>query len=231
MIREFEQSALVMDAQVVAFSYRPIQPPGAVQIVEAMQRDPAGDAYYVHVKSDSDRRTSKLDQPDKFLDKNIVLSHLTRANTLLGVAAFQYEPKPNVVDFIEDLSLAGIRFCFFSGESERESKAYAERLGLEIDWNSCVILSPKGSGQGYLALHDMKSKLPHGLGEIQHHLEQVDDVPLHVSLFAECAPQTTREMIRIFQQYGDTVCCIGSSLNQDNVECFALVFSINTERH
>ena len=130
-----------------------------------------------------------------------------------------------MVDFIEDLALAGIRFCYFSTASERESKAYAERLGLEMDWNSCIILSPdNGTGQGYLALHDMKAKLPRGVEHIREHLQLVDDVPLHVSLFAECTHKSTREMIKIFQEQGEVVCCIGSSLNDLNVLSFAMVF-------
>ncbi len=50
----------------------------------------------------------------------------------------------------------------------------------------------------------------------------MDDVPLHVSLFAECTPPTTSEMLRIFQEHGEVVCCIGSSLNDLNTTCFAV---------
>jgi magnesium-transporting ATPase (P-type) len=69
----------------------------------------------------------------------------------------------------------------------------------------------------------MKARLPRGVDNIRGHIENVDDVPLHVSLFAECSPKSTKEMIKIFQEYGEVVCCIGSSLNDFNVECFALV--------
>ena len=69
----------------------------------------------------------------------------------------------------------------------------------------------------------MKARLPRGIDNIRPHLENVDDVPLHVSLFAECQPKTIVEMIRIFQEYGEVVCCIGSSLNDMSVECFSIV--------
>jgi hypothetical protein len=129
-----------------------------------------------------------------------------------------------VVDFIEDLDLAGIRYVYFSQAPERESKAYAERLGLEIDWNSCILLSsPEGNGNDYLELHDMKAQLPRGVENIRSHIKSVDDVPLLVSLFAECTPKSMKEMIKIFQEHGEVVCCIGSSLNEMNVECFATV--------
>ena len=126
-----------------------------------------------------------------------------------------------MINFVEDLGLAGIRFVYFSPAPERESKAYAERLGLEIDWNSCIILSKDTSGKGYLALHDMKAQLPRGVGSIREHIKNVDDVPLQVSLFAECEPQTVAEMIKIYQENGEVVCVIGSSLNDLNVPIFA----------
>ncbi len=69
----------------------------------------------------------------------------------------------------------------------------------------------------------MKARLPRGVENIRGHIEHVDDVPLHVSLFAECSPTSTQEMMKIFQENGEVVCCVGSSLNAFNVECFAMV--------
>jgi hypothetical protein len=146
---------------------------------------------------------------------------VTKSQTFLCACSFVHPPKPNMVDFVEDLGLAGIRFVYFSSAPERESKAYAERLGLEIDWNSCIILSPDNGGQGYLAIHDNKAQLPRGVSTIRDHIAKVDDVPLHVSLFAECTPDSIQEMIEIFQEHGEVVCCIGSSLNPDNIELYS----------
>lgn len=116
---------------------------------------------------------------------------------------------------------------YFSPASERESKAFANRLGLETDWNSCILLSsasdPFGGSTGYLESYDIKAQLPRGIENIRPHLENVDDIPLHVSLFAECGPEAATEMIKIFQDYGEVVCCIGSSLNTDNIAAFAKV--------
>ncbi|KAG0366803.1 hypothetical protein BGZ54_004857 [Gamsiella multidivaricata] len=143
----------------------------------------------------------------------------------LGMATLAHQPKTNVCDFIEDLGLAGIRFVYFSPASERESKAFADRLGLETDWNSCILLSsasdPFGASTGYLESYDIKAQLPRGIENIRPHLESVDDIPLHVSLFAECGAEAATEMIKIFQDYGEVVCCIGSSLNIDNIAAFA----------
>lgn len=93
-----------------------------------------------------------------------------------------------------------------------------------MDWNSCIILSSDdGRSQGYLDDHDMKARLPRGVENIRDHIENVDDVPLHVSLFAECRPKAIEEMVTIFQEYGEVVCCIGSSLNFFNVGSFSKV--------
>ncbi|OMJ16188.1 hypothetical protein AYI69_g7924 [Smittium culicis] len=192
----------------------------------------------------------------------------------LGLVTFCHNPKTDVCDFIEDLSLAGIRFVYFSQENGQTSKAFAERLGLETDWNTCILLSSEqqfnaefahasfaenidqssciseskyqssisengseiidvenninvenndnnfyGDG-GYHEDYEIKAQLPRGIDEIKEHLEQVDDIPLQVSLFAECTSTTTSQMINIFSDYGEIVCVVGSMLLQSNTTIF-----------
>ncbi|KAJ2438194.1 hypothetical protein GGF42_008375, partial [Coemansia sp. RSA 2424] len=148
----------------------------------------------------------------------------------LGLVTFAYEPKVDVCDFVEDLSVAGIRFVYFSKAKGRQSKAFAERLGLETDWNTCILLSSViddsldedvAADDGYVEDHDIKAQLPRGIESIRAHLKEVDDIPLQISLFAECTPDSTREMINIFQENGDIVCCIGSALRDANTLTFA----------
>jgi magnesium-transporting ATPase (P-type) len=262
-IFEFCRNAIIMDLEVVAFAYRPVQnsryhsqikklirsepyfvnlPPNVpvpLSIPVRIVNEPLSDSPLeqtpitkdelpshptekkIKRRKYRDRMNSKLDSEDSTLGDMGIFTEITKGQTFLGAASFEYLPKPNMIDFVEDLALAGIRFVYFSRAPERESKAYAERLGLEIDWNSCIILSPDdGSGKGYLAIHDMKAQLPRGIENIRNHITNVDDVPLHVSLFAECKPYSIREMIKIFQEYGEIVCCIGSSLNDLNIESF-----------
>ena len=144
-------------------------------------------------------------------------------------------------EFIEDLRLAGIRFVYFSATRERESKgnvtflcffvqlshflAFAERLGLETDWNSCILLSSgdQTTGTGYIYDHDIKTKLPRGVENIRPHLKEVDDIPLHVSLFADCSTRSICEMIKIFQENGEIVCCLGNALSYTNTASFFAV--------
>ncbi|CAG8462820.1 12166_t:CDS:10 [Ambispora leptoticha] len=148
---------------------------------------------------------------------------VTKGQIFLSMVTLCHQPKVDVCNFIEDLSGAGIRFVYFSPTAERESKAYAERLGLETDWNSCILLSSPGDlNSSYRQMHDIKARLPVGIQNIRNHLEEVDDIPLHVSLFAECTPDSTYEMIKIFQEYGEVVCCLGSALKSSNARIFAL---------
>lgn len=203
------------------------QAPQTHSPAESFSSAPDSAERKVKKRKNRDRVLSRVDVEEDILNQQEIFTEITKGQTFLCASSFVYPPKPNMVDFVEDLALAGIRFVYFSSAPERESKAYAERLGLEIDWNSCIILSSDNGGPGYLAIHDMKAQLPRGVETIRNHIVNVDDVPLHVSLFAECKPYTIREMIKIFQEYGEVVCCIGSSLNDLNLEIFANVLVNN----
>lgn len=65
-----------------------------------------------------------------------------------------------------------------------------------------------------------RAKLPKGIDNIRPHLENVDNVPLLVSLFTDCTPDATKEMIKIMQEYDEVVCVIGSMANESNMPIF-----------
>lgn len=65
-----------------------------------------------------------------------------------------------------------------------------------------------------------RAKLPKGIDNIRPHLENVDNVPLLVSLFTDCTPEATREMVKIMQENEEVVCVIGSISNDANVPIF-----------
>lgn len=65
-----------------------------------------------------------------------------------------------------------------------------------------------------------RAKLPRGIENIRPHLEQVDNVPLQVSLFTDCSPEATRQMLDIMQSYGEIVVAFGSSASNTNAEIF-----------
>ncbi|KAJ2614777.1 hypothetical protein H4S08_001537, partial [Coemansia sp. RSA 1365] len=187
---------------------------------------------YVHippVAEEGDREDDDTDYSSStmklFSTEQDFLRDAVTEQIFLGLATFSYEPKTDVCDFIEDLDVAGIRFVYFSRTKGRQSKAFAEELGLETDWNTCILLSSEADGThdvGYVEDHDIKARLPRGIENIRPHLAEVDDIPLQISLFAECTPESTREMIKIFQENGDIACCIGSALKDSNTLTFAV---------
>ena len=65
-----------------------------------------------------------------------------------------------------------------------------------------------------------RAQLPFGIENIRPHLETMDNVPLLVSLFTDCTPSTTKEMVLIMQDYGEVVCVMGSSANYQNIKVF-----------
>ncbi|KAK2192271.1 hypothetical protein NP493_35g02031 [Ridgeia piscesae] len=64
------------------------------------------------------------------------------------------------------------------------------------------------------------ANLPKGIENIRPHLENIDNVPLLVSLFTDCTAETTLEMLRILQECGEVVCCFGSAASHGNTGLF-----------
>lgn len=252
-IYDYYQTCIENDMQVVAFSYRPIRPGNHMRTLEMKDPDELPiyiEMPYVRSKEERNQATSSAQsfqgpsfsgdsqrlEPNSYSfdgdyrrrlsseEGKRFFEEVVKGQTFLGMAVLStHHPKPNVADFIEDVRLAGIRFVYFSPSPERETKAFGDRLGLETDWNSCILLSDDGEGDGYRELHDIKARLPRGIDQIRTHLYDVDDIPLHVSLFAECTPRTTVQMLKIFQEFGEIVCCIGSVLDAASTAAFAAV--------
>uniref|UniRef100_A0A0X3PJS2 Uncharacterized protein KIAA0195 n=1 Tax=Schistocephalus solidus TaxID=70667 RepID=A0A0X3PJS2_SCHSO len=79
---------------------------------------------------------------------------------------------------------------------------------------------PPTDTSAYNYVFSNKSRLPCGIKNIRWHLKNVDNVPLKVSLFTECTLPAVSEMIDIMQEYGETVCVVGSCLSMANIELF-----------
>ncbi|KAI0233554.1 hypothetical protein L0F63_002662 [Massospora cicadina] len=247
-IYDFYQNAVLNDLQCVAYAYRPIpvESDRPLNFLEDFAssfklRIPKADGSALvssepelELESAEDlkprrRRVFPRPAPDEVEPEADAMAaeddpegffwdHI-RGQVFLALAISAHQPKRDVCDVIEDLKLAGIRFVYFSPKGERRSKAFAERLGMETDWNTCIRLS--ASDVADLDDHYLKARLPRGIETMRHHLENVDDIPLQVSLFAECSPEAILEMMHIFQEYGEVVCCLGNSLNHLNTPAFA----------
>ena len=103
----------------------------------------------------------------------------------LGLISVYPEPKQHFQEFIDDLEAAGVRFAYFSPYREQPSKAFGERLGLETDWNSCILLSDiqiQLANHRGIRLYQILKRLPRGIQTIRPHLESVDDIPTCVHI-------------------------------------------------
>ncbi|KAI9596057.1 hypothetical protein BDF19DRAFT_439502 [Syncephalis fuscata] len=226
-LMDFQQTAIMNDLACIAFAYRPMQstdltPDDLNKITALSNNDPSAPLSTISPSSTLYTTLGSPNNPEKHSSS---ASNLLDKQIFLGYATLSLQPKADVREFIEDLGMSGIRFVYFSKLREQPSKAFGDRVGLDTDWNSCIILSSYEEGmansQGYSEQHDIKARLPRGVQQIRHHLEHVDDIPLHVSLFAECSPESNIGMIETFQQYGEVICAMGSVLDDLNDLQFA----------
>ena len=176
-----------------------------------------------------------------------VYNNLLCNQVFLGIVSLQFRPKQDIVSLIEDMEVAGIRFVYFTNENEVRGKVFAEKLGLEAGWNCHISLAPLSEDEKMLQppLEDrqfascssstssslssvinafqsyIRAKLPKGIHQVRPHLRNVDNVPLLVPLFTDCTTDAVREMIKIMQENGEVVMCIGNSWGPDNLGIFA----------
>jgi len=166
-----------------------------------------------------------------------------QGQVFLGMVSLQYQPAPDMVQLVEQLDVAGIRFVHFAAENELQIRGFTEKLGLEVGWNCHISLSPDivqteknkmtdDDGQSIdsnnssisVVVNDFeaytRAKLPKGIKLIRPHIEDTDNVPLLVPLFTDCIASSVAEMMLIMREYGEVVVCIGNSWNIDNIVIF-----------
>eukprot|EP00004_Rigifila_ramosa_P017961 TRINITY_DN4422_c0_g1_i1.p1 TRINITY_DN4422_c0_g1~~TRINITY_DN4422_c0_g1_i1.p1 ORF type:complete len:1410 (+),score=299.58 TRINITY_DN4422_c0_g1_i1:193-4230(+) len=159
------------------------------------------------------------------------VKNILHGQIFLGFVGLRYAPNRLIIQSIEEMHTAGVRFVYFSSAHEVKTLAFGEKLGLETHWNACINLNEKQ--QETMVKTDLKARMPKGTAAVRDHLENVDNVPLLVHIFAGCQPQSVREMIKIFQEYGEVVCTVGSSFNPENMHTFAqsnISFALNPVR-
>eukprot|EP00941_MAST-03F_sp_MAST-3F-sp1_P004610 g4610.t1 len=168
----------------------------------------------------------------------------------LGMIATRLQPKVGVQKVIEDMTSAGVRFVVFSEKNFRRSKPFAAKMGLDTGWNTAISLSEKASdvasqtGKDGRAIHlsdstmkgsdrwDAKARLPHGIAAIRKHLNDVDNVPLLVSLFTDSTASRVRQMLEIMSENGEVVGALGSSMFASNaavLQCANLAIAVDDD--
>jgi len=152
---------------------------------------------------------------------------LVKQQIFLGLLGSSVRPRKEIQPFIQSCNDAGVRFVYFSPRNMRRTKELASQMGLDVAWNCCISLRPleKGADDTFrmtsnYADWDVNAKLPHGVEDVKRHLEEVDNVPLLVSLYTDVSKKTTAEMVDVFQDYNDTVLSIGLSHLPGNQKVF-----------
>jgi len=294
-----------------AFAYRPISyippwpdkniylelPPNSSPFFCQFNKKRSDSIDRVSTGAESPDPLAEEDQKEKVLEPgsaNVYSCIESQCNqTFLGMVQMQYQARVDIVQFIDLLEKACIRFVHFSKENELRSRVFSEKMGLESGWNCHISLrndtdlkqktkqmysrkraTKKFStesdsvkrfmsnslpeklnecmrfpdfpqfGEMYKPLtssldaersvdsntsstdtmlqYDMsnRAQLPCGIENIRPHLDKMDNVPLLVSLFTDCTPGSTREMVGIMQENGEVVATLGSSANFHNMRIF-----------
>lgn len=137
-------------------------------------------------------------------DKNVSQEwSLIRNQVFLGVLGSLVVPRREIHKLLGVLNEAGVRFVYFSPRNMRRQKELAMQMGIDVAWNCAISLRPLESGEddphrmvSNYADWDINAKLPHGVEDVRKHLEEVDNVPLLVSLYTDVSKETTRDMVR-----------------------------------
>ena len=135
----------------------------------------------------------------------------------LGMTALRQDPLKDVHSRIHDLHRAGVRFVYFGRESNTRTAAFGSQLGIDTSWNAVISLKNRPRNHKNL---DGNVVMPSGIADIRNHLDNVDDIPIRVSLYSNCTTKTTSEMIRILQENGEVVTVVGSGLRHSNFDVF-----------
>ena len=217
-ILESSKAWKLADLDVAAFSYAPLPLNLEQRLVEGSLRTPV---YLL------DHTT--LQSPPILKDKSVSPEwSLIRNQIFLGMLGSLLIPRREIQSLIDTMNKAGVRFVLFSYRNMRRQKELASQMGIDVAWNCAISLRPLESGEkdphrmvSNYADWTVNAKLPHGVDDVRKHLEEVDNVPLLVSLYTDVTKHTTKEVVDIFQDYSDTVIAVGLSHMPSNDGIFS----------
>ena len=212
IINDTQKGWMLSDMDVQAFSYAPL-PFTADQKIAA-----AKDSHiYLLDNATSNAHTSSS-----------LFWGLVKNQIFLGLLGSSVRPRKEIEPMIDNCTDAGVRFVYFSPRNMRRTKELASQMGIEMAWNCAISLRPleEGTDDSFrmtsnYADWDINARLPHGVDDVRKHLEDVDNVPLLVSLYTDCTKTMAAQMVDVFIDYKDTVLSVGLSHLPGNQDIFS----------
>ena len=199
-ILETSNNWTLSDLDVAAFSYTPV-PNTLEERIGGASRLKDKSSSYSEARSYlvDNRWSSELNASGKWVgDWSMV-----KGQIFLGLLGSAVIPSKEIEPILEACTDAGVRFVYFSPRNMRRTKELASQMGIDVAWNCAISLRPLIEGQedphrmtSTYADWDVNAKLPHGVKDVKKHLEEVDNVPLLVSLFTDATKDNTAEMVR-----------------------------------
>ncbi len=133
-----------LSSYCIALAYNPI--PEDILSTSLLQKSEIGlyipSAQYERNQSDMSLTMSLRESESQLSTAEQVFKNLQCNQVFLGLVSLQFLPKYDITSLIEDLDRAGIRFVHFTAENELRGKIFAQKLGLEADWNCFISLAP-----------------------------------------------------------------------------------------
>ncbi|KAG5503866.1 hypothetical protein JIQ42_07384 [Leishmania sp. Namibia] len=158
-----------------------------------------------------------IEEDDCLTASTFIWLMATTSHTFLGLIGLQDSVRPNVPSTMSLLDESGVRCMYFCAGTERQTKSFGSRVGLDTDWNCCISLKEDAVA---LDPHSIRAQLPFGIKSIRKHILHVDPIPLQVSLFSHALGVSKRAMLSVLQDNHEVVVAVGSVLNHSNVRSF-----------
>jgi hypothetical protein len=181
--------------------------------------------------SDESSKGSSSDCDSDFNLKSNFKRNRTRSNKSSQSQQLQKENKTNFFININNskTSVSSYEVKRYSGSLIKRSRnstsmCSSSKLAPDDDLSSHHTARTNHSGRSLSETEFLQNvaQLPKGINNIRRHLDnEIDNVPLHVSLFTDCTKERSSQMIGIMRDYGEIVCCFGSSHSILNNDLFA----------
>ncbi|XP_047738197.1 transmembrane protein 94 [Hyalella azteca] len=163
LLEFYQRTAL--SAYCTAFSYRPSPCVVNTELTHLYMELPT-DPAHLYTRSPTPYNSTEAlfgdEAHTEYEEVNDVddLFHMQCKQIFIGMVTMQYQAKIDMVQLIEQLESACIRFVHFSKENELRSRVFSEKMGLESGWNCHISLlddKNKGSGDGSAACASLRA--------------------------------------------------------------------------